>query len=486
MNITISKSKLSGHIAAPPSKSYAHRELICGALAGCGTAVKGISQSEDMLATLDCINALGIEYRKDGETVVFGGPTENPDKQSGSAGEEGKAETAGETRGSENLPAFPCRESGSTLRFFMPLALVLTGGGIFTGAQRLIQRGIGVYEDIFSGQGISLEKYKDRFVIRGHLNAGGYKVPGGISSQFITGLFFALPLLDGDSRLEILPPVESRSYIDITIDAMRQFGVIIEETEKNHFFIKGNQKYHLDKEENGKSLHRSVPDSGGRSSDVADEGPACYDEKVPEGQNERREKEQDSGSCGGREICVEGDWSNAAFLFALNELGHDLDITGLKEDSVQGDKVCLAYFEKLRHFDDSQPPIDLSDCPDLGPVLFAVAAAGRGGRFTGIKRLRIKESDRAAVMQEELLKFGISCELLENEMTVFPGRLCSPEAVLSGHNDHRIVMSLAVIATLTGGTIQGCEAVRKSYPDFFDEMGRLGMKFEKDQGKADT
>ena len=389
MKVYIKPSKIKGTIAAPPSKSYAHRMLIGAALAEGESSVHGISASEDMLATKDCIRALEEE---------------------------------------PGLSVFPCRESGSTLRFFIPIALAVRGGGIFTGTERLIERGIGIYEEIFAGRGISVEKSEKEIRICGQLLAGDYEIRGNISSQSITGMLFALPLLKGDSRIRILPPVESRSYIDITLDVLKTFGIKVIENEPDCFEIPGGQKY--------------LPG----------------------------------------EYQVEGDWSNAAFLYAFNAVGGELDITGLVEDSRQGDKACVPYLNCLvgKTTEPQVPNIDLSDTPDLGPVLFAAAAALRGGCFTGTKRLRIKESDRAAAMAEELKKFGVQVLVGENDVVVLHSMLRKPTVPLNGHNDHRIVMALSVLASLTGAEIEGAEAVSKSWPDFFDVLEDAGLEINRE------
>ena len=385
MKIRIEPSQLSGRVSAPPSKSYAHRMLICSALAECQneggvSRVEGIADSQDILATKDCISALKKAIK--GEDAVFA-----------------------------------CRESGSTLRFFIPIALALCGGGRFEGAPRLIERGISVYEESLNAVFI---RNRDAIAVKGNLTPGAYKMRADVSSQFISGMLFGLSLLEGNSRLELTASVESRAYIDITIDAMKRFGVIVSEDSPNVFTIRGGQKY--------------------RASSVS----------------------------------VEGDWSNAAFLYAFNALGGKLEIEGLNEESFQGDKVCAAHLEALKK---GSPEIDISDTPDLGPVLFAAAAALHGGKFTGIRRLRIKESDRAAVMAEELSRFGAVSDISENEISVTApeGGLHAPDGELSGHNDHRIVMALAVLCSKYGGVIDGFEAVSKSWPDFLNVMTKAGL-----------
>ncbi len=399
MTVKITKSRGSGKVAAPPSKSYAHRMMICAALSGGVSVVHGIGESEDMAATLDCISSLGVRYEKIGNSVAFYG---------------------NERKSAENA-VFACRESGSTLRFMIPVALALTDSAVFTGTKRLLERGIGEYEKILPQCGISIEKTDYKIVLRGRMRSDRYTVDGAVSSQFVTGLLFALPLCNGDSEIEVTPPVESRPYIDITLDVLAKYGIKVEEKENNTFEIRGGQSY--------------------RSANAA----------------------------------VEGDWSNAAFLYALNTVGSDVTVVGLNENSAQGDKVFLTLAEKL---DSPSPVIDLSDCPDLAPVLFALAAFKNGARFTGTRRLRIKESDRAAVMAEELYKFGVQVDVGENEVVVHGGKLRAPSEPLDSHNDHRIAMALSVLSTVTGGEIRGVEAVRKSYPDFFDVLASLGIKTE--------
>ncbi len=397
MTVRIEPGLLHGTVSVPPSKSCAHRLLICAALAAGESTVRGISESQDMLATMDCISALGCVCRKAGDTVTL----------------------SGGFRAFPDGTTFPCRESGSTLRFLMPIAAAAGGCAVFTGTERLLQRGVGVYEALFLQKGLSMERSADSITVSGQLTPGDYVIRGDVSSQFVSGLLFALPLLSGDSTLQVLPPVESRPYIRITLDALRQFGVTVTETGENRFFIPGDQSYQA------------------------------------------------------RDVSVEGDWSNAAALLAFGQTGSGVTVTGLNEGSLQGDRVCAGL---LRRLDGPQPEMDLADCPDLGPVLFAAAAMKHGAVFTGTRRLRIKESDRASAMAEELGKFGVRCEVEENRVTVYPGTLRRPEVPLSAHNDHRIVMALTLLCSRTGGVIEGAEAIRKSYPDYFPTLRALGLE----------
>ena len=396
--------KARGTAVSPPSKSMAHRLLIAASLAGSGSRVENLSLSEDILATADCLKALGIRLRlEEADGAV-------------SARFEGKTELPAEV-------VLPVRESGSTLRFLIPTALSLGRPVTFTGAKRLFERPLSVYENIAREEGFLFQRTEDSLTVSGSLRPKSYRIEGNISSQFVSGLLFALPMLQGESRIELIPPVESRPYIDMTMQALRDSGIESFWEEENVIRVPGNQRAEA------------------------------------------------------KNSTVEGDYSNAAFLEVLNFFGGEVKVTGLREDSLQGDRVYREHFEALRK---GSAEIDLSDCPDLAPVLFAAAAAMHGGVFTGTARLRMKESDRAAAMEEELLKFGVKCRNEENRFTVPGGRLRKPEEILNGHNDHRIVMALTSLLTVTGGRIDGAEAVRKSWPGYFTELQKLGIEVECD------
>ena len=397
MNVTINKGKAQGKIIAPPSKSVAHRMLICGGLANAKSTITGINNSDDVQATLDCLAAIGVQYKHVGDVLEI---------------------TGREVKKNKQIQEFFCRESGATLRFFIPLALLTGKKSIFYGSQSLLSRPLSVYQGICKEQDLMFVKEKDRIILEGPLRAGNFKVQGNISSQFISGLLFALPVLKKDSQISITQPIESHSYIDLTINVMRKFGMKIEWKNERTLYIPGGQKY----------------------SPVVDS--------------------------------VEGDYSNAAFFSALNILGGDVEIEGLSENSVQGDRIYSKYFEMIKK---GTPSINISDCPDLGPVLFALAAANNGGIFTGTRRLRIKESDRCDAMAEELRKFGVSVAVNDDDVVVFPKEFHKPTAVLNGHNDHRVVMALAILCTIFGGEIEGAEAVNKSFPDFFEKLQSVGI-----------
>ena len=396
MRVTIYPSTAKGCAVAPPSKSMAHRLLIAGAFSE-RSCIENVAYSQDILATLDCLEALGAAVKREENRIHIGGldPYAIP---SGTV--------------------LPCRESGSTLRFLIPLCLLSGRPVTFTGAKRLFERPLTVYEDLCKQQGFLFEKSEDSLTVCGTLTAGDYAMPGDVSSQFITGMLFALSLLKGESRLQITGAFESASYIELTVQALSAFSVTVFK-ENNTYSVTGNQRYLA------------------------------------------------------REIAVEGDYSNAAYLEGLNLLGGDVKVNGLSPETAQGDKVYRDFFENLkqghRHF-------DLSDCPDLGPVVFALAAAYGGAVFTGIARLRMKESDRVNAMVTELSKFGVTAVVDENRVEILSGDLAAPQEMLCGHNDHRVVMALSLLCSITGGTIDGAEAVTKSYPNYFQVIQALGIE----------
>lgn len=397
MKVKILPSKTSGEVSAPPSKSFAHRYLIGSVLSRGKCVIKNIADSDDISATLSCIEQLGGSVTKDGNTVTVI-PTN-----------EKQIENA----------VFDCKESGSTLRFFIPVVLA-TGAKncTFLGSERLLARGIKEYERLFENSDVKIKSDENSIEVNGTLSAGNYEISGEVSSQYTTGMLFALSVLDGKSTLKITGNAESRAYVDMTIKVLKDFGADITEPEKNFFEI------------NGKG--RLLPG----------------------------------------EFTVEGDWSNAAFLIALSRLLGTISVSGLNENSVQGDRFSSVAFDAL---DGENAEIDLKDCPDLAPILFAYAAYKNGGRFTNTRRLRVKESDRANVMAEELKKFGTNVKVYENSVEIEKTQLKPPIVPLCGHNDHRIVMALSVLAAVFGAEIDGAEAVNKSYPDFFRVIKKAGV-----------
>lgn len=397
MKVKILPSKTSGEVSAPPSKSFAHRYLIGSVLSRGKCVIKNIADSDDISATLSCIEQLGGSVTKDGNIVTVI-PTN-----------EKQIENA----------VFDCKESGSTLRFFIPVVLA-TGAKncTFLGSERLLARGIKEYEKLFENSDVTIKSDEKSIEVNGTLSAGNYEISGEVSSQYTTGMLFALSRLSGKSTLKITGNAESRAYVDMTIKVLKDFGADIAEPEKNFFEINGK------------------------------------------------------GRLSPGEFTVEGDWSNAAFLIALSRLLGTISISGINENSVQGDRFLSVAFDAL---DGENAEIDLKDCPDLAPILFSYAAYKNGGRFINTRRLRVKESDRANVMAEELKKFGANVKVYENSVEIEKTQLKPPIVPLCGHNDHRIVMALSVLAAVLGAEIDGAEAVNKSYPDFFRVIKKAGV-----------
>ena len=410
----------SGVLAAPPSKSMAHRAVLCAALADGESRLTGLAHSQDIDATLAAAAALGaqVEAGESWARIAGAAPLQ--------------------------APAAPvdCCESGSTLRFLIPLA-ALTGRPVaFTGRGRLMQRPQSVYQELFASQGLRFEQEGDTLTVAGPLRPGCFSLAGDVSSQFISGLLFALPLLDGDSRLCLKPPVESRSYIEMTRAAQSRFGV---------------------------------------ASAWLDE----YTLAVPGGQAYRP-----------RDMAIEGDWSQAAFPAALGVLAGDVTVTGLEPGTLQGDAVILDILRRCGGRAEAVPggvrfqksalhgtKIDLADCPDLGPILMALGLLCEGETvITNAGRLRLKESDRIAAMEQELRKLGGQIESDGGTVTMRRSVLHAPAGLLWGHNDHRVVMSLTVLAAAAGLPVQidGAEAVAKSWPGFFAAVRQLGVEVQTD------
>lgn len=395
MNVTLFKSLLNGSVDAISSKSYTHRYLIASMLSNNKSTISNVSFSNDILATLNCLASFGCDYKINGNNV-----------------------TINNSNTIVYEPIFDCNESGSTLRFLIPVALTKYNKVIFKGTNRLIDRGISAYEEIFNKQDIKVNKYDNKIIIEGRLKSGEFLVDGNMSSQYITGLLFALPLLDGDSVITFKGKVNSFNYINITLDVLRKYHIDYKLTDKQ-IFIKGNQSY------------------------IANDH------------------------------YVEGDYSNAAFLKAFNYLNCNITVNNLNPSSYQGDKVFEQYFEILKN---ENAILDISNCIDLGPILFAFAAIFNGATFKGTNRLKIKESDRATSMAIELAKINVKVDVLDDYVIVHKCEIKELKEPFYSHNDHRIVMALSIFSTLMDIKILDYQAVNKSYPSYFKDLESLGAK----------
>lgn len=412
MTLTITPAKLKGSVTPPPSKSQAHRLLIAAALAQGESVIRNVAYSQDMDATLRCLAELGAEFDRAGDTVTVHGMGAN-------------ARSADRRMA---LPRLDCGESGSTLRFLIPIALAVRGGGIFTGRGRLMERPQKPYFDLFDQKNIFYEQKDGVLTVQGQLLPGEYRLPGNVSSQFFTGLLFALPLLDGPSAILPTTELESEGYVQMTLQAMAQFGVELPATLSlpPQYHPQGNQTY------------------------------------VP------------------AEATVEADWSQAGFWYAAKFLGHDVEIEGLNPNSCQGDSVIDDQFEEmgLRLGDVGALELDVSGCPDLVPPLAAMAAlrAGETTRLVNAARLRLKESDRLASVTAVLRALGADVEEGEDFLVIHGKERLKGGATVDSFNDHRIAMMTAIAATRCQEpiTLTGAESVDKSYPSFWEEYQRLG------------
>ena len=387
MNLCITPGPLEGTVTPPPSKSQAHRAILAQLLAGGGT-VSNLAASQDIEATRRCAAALKTE--------------------------------------GDGLPLLDCGESGSTLRFLIPIALALRGGGRFTGRGRLMERPQKPYFDIFDEKGISYEQKDGVLTLRGELEPGEYRLPGNVSSQFVTGLLYALPLMERESRIVLTSPLESRGYVDMTLEVLRDFGITVENQNYERFIVPGDQVFQA------------------------------------------------------RDFTIEADWSQAAFWMAAGSLGNPVRTTGLNDRSIQGDRIIEEHFASFAWGTGRTVEIDVSDCPDLVPPLAVMAAFHDGTtRLTNAARLRLKESDRLATVTKMLTALGGQVEEGPDWLAI-PGTRFLKGGTVDGANDHRIVMAAAIAATRCTGpvTILGAEAVNKSYPTFWEEYKRLGGEFD--------
>lgn len=407
MDLKITPSLLSGEVTVPPSKSVAHRMIIAAALADGFSEISNLSQSKDILATIDCMRAFGADIELNGNTAFITGIKSVPEST-----------------------IADCLESGSTLRFLIPVACALGINTRFFGKGKLPQRPITPFLEEFPKHGIEFDFSKAETgstlpcSVSGKLTAGRFEIDGGISSQFITGLMLALPLLDGDSEIFIKSRLESKPYVDITIGVLSGFSCEIIERD-NSYFIKG-----------GSSLK---PFSGS----------------------------------------VEGDYSQSAFFYAANALGSDIVINGLNEASSQGDKQIVKI---CREFSKNRAPfeIDCSDIPDLVPILSVLGCFGKGkSRIYNAARLRIKECDRLAAMEDCLNRIGGKVSSTKDSLIIEGVESFNGGEVVC-YNDHRIAMSMAIAATRCKDPliIRGAECVSKSYPDFFEVYKTIGGKAE--------
>ena len=394
MDITITPGTLSGIVQAIPSKSQAHRLMICAAFSDTYTYLECPQTNADIDATAGCLNALGADVQRTGD-----GYQVKPIKNI------------------PNAAVLDCGESGSTLRFLLPIVCALGVETTFQMKGRLPYRPLSPMWEELERMGCCLTRPTETTIrTTGKLQAGTFSLSGKVSSQFITGLLFATALLNGTSQITVTDTLESKSYVEMTQLALKTFGV-----DTNNYRVSGSFPFH----------------SPGK-------------------------------------LKVEGDWSNGAFWLAANALNNHLTITNLDAKSPQGDRVSAEILKNL----EENITVSAADIPDLVPVLAVIAGAKKGAVFTDIARLRLKESDRVAAVCNMLNNFGATAFSDENTLTVLPGKYHS--CTINAVNDHRIAMSAAIAATAADGpvTIIGAECVAKSYPAFWQVYKELGGKYE--------
>ena len=394
MDITITPKKLSGTVTAISSKSQAHRMLICAAFADMETVLVCPETNRDIDATVQCLNALGADIARTGDGFAVRPVREVP-KQA----------------------LLPCQDSGSTLRFLLPVAGALGCNATFLLTGRLPQRPLSPLWEEMERMGCTLTRPTENTLrVGGRLTPGSYRIGGGVSSQFITGLLLACALIPGESRIEILGRLESAPYVTMTLAAMALFGKKI----------------------------RNFTVTGGRF-------------------------------CSPGHVTVEGDWSNAAFFLAARALGSPVTVQNLNPDSPQGDRACAELLPALAA---GAETVCASDIPDLVPILAVVAGANHGAVFTDVRRLRMKESDRVASVTDMLAALGGRAAATGDTLTVSGTGLRG--GTVDSRSDHRIAMAAAIAATVCTQpvTILGAQCVEKSYPGFFAEYQKLGGSYE--------
>ncbi|WP_077847520.1 3-phosphoshikimate 1-carboxyvinyltransferase [Clostridium puniceum] len=427
-NYKIYPNKLSGEVKIPPSKSMAHRAVICAALGDGMSKVTNIDYSDDIVATIEAMSALGAKItKKENYLEVYG--IKSPENIK-----------ANELK---NERIIDCNESGSTLRFLVPIAALFDGINRFVGRGNLGKRPLDTYYNIFDEQNIKYT-YEEGILdlkTEGKLKAGEFKIKGNISSQFITGLLFTLPLLDGDSKIIITTEMESKGYIDLTLSAMKDFDIEIINNNYKEFTIKGNQNY--------------------KSKDYR----------------------------------VEGDYSQAAFFFCADALSNDVILNDLKLDSLQGDKEVIDILTRMGlkisnknsglvgnvRGELKATVIDGSQCPDIIPVVSLVAALSEGTtEIINAGRLRIKECDRLAAVTSELSKLGAKITEKEDGLIIEGVKKLKGGVEVWSHKDHRIAMTIAIASTMCKKPIilKGYECVSKSYPQFWEDFKNVGGVFD--------
>ena len=417
MTVIIHPKPLSGSVRIPPSKSQAHRAIIAASLAKGKSVITNIAYSDDIVATIGAMEKIGVRFIQNPNQLIVNGIN----------------------RISVTDDNFiECNESGTTLRLVMPVISLSRQKIVFTGKKSLFQRPLGIYESLFQKMNLPFQKSETSFILSGSVTSGDYELPGNVSSQFVSGLLFALPLCKDDSRLTVLEPFESRGYVDLTIDMLKIAGVNVK-VDGNTYLISGSQQY--------KPFN----------------------------------------------LKIEGDYTQLATYAVMGLCNGDIDCIGVPETSLQPDRRILDFIRlakgqytlgENRITFKKMPTVgavfDVSQSPDIAPALCILAAASKGeSRIENAYRLKYKESNRLYSVYNTLKTLGVSATLLEDGL-VIQGKTSFEGGVFDSFNDHRIVMAIAAASVLgtTQIIIRNADAVNKSYPDFFADMAKLGADIE--------
>ena len=429
MNTIFSPGTLTGSTAAPASKSEAHRRLICAGMSHGTSEIAGFTDSEDLEATARCLTALGARVEATGSTMRVTGFADKP----------------------ALMPLYDCGESGSTLRFFVPIALTLTHGGVFRMRGRLGQRPMDVYRDLLVPKGVAwaMREGADgtaELRVSGSMTPGHYTLPGNVSSQFVSGLLFVLPLLEMESTLTVTPPIESTAYIDMTLRAIRLSGVTVEELGEGRWRIPGRQAYQP------------------------------------------------------RTATLHGDWSQAAVLLTAGAIAGDVTVTGMSDDDGQGDRAIIDCLRRLgadvetgdgwvrcRKSAMRGAELDMRNCPDIAPMVALACAVAEGeSRLTGCGRLRLKESDRLEATGAILRAMGGAVRAEWDTLRIRGGRSLRGHVQVDARHDHRMVMLASIAALAADGpvTVEGADALAKSWPGYLETYRALGGHAEESAAKG--
>jgi len=413
----IHPSELKGSINIPPSKSQSHRAIIAASLSKGKSVISNIVYSDDIMATIGAMEKLGVKFVKNTHHLTVIGV------QRISISDDNFVE---------------CNESGSTLRFLIPIFSLCKDKVVFTGKRSLFKRPMNIYEEIFDKLNLVFQKNEDSIIVSGALSPGVYEIPGNISSQFISGLLFALPLVKGDSKIVITGKFESKQYVDMTLETLKQFHILIEE-QGNEYIIKGNQSYK---------------------------------------------------SCN---VFIEGDYSQLAFFAVLGTISGDVFCRKIPMTSHQPDRLILDYIQKMggrievkengiiiRKAKTIGAVLDVSQCPDIAPVLGILAGLSEGKTLIiNAQRLKMKESNRLLSTYETLKSLGVQVIMNEDSLEI-TGRDSFEGGIFDSFQDHRIAMSIAVASSRANRNvlITNAEVINKSYPDFYIDLEKLGAKIE--------